>query len=63
MNITVTDDEILEDDESFEMTLEPTPDLDSRIILGPATAEINIIDDDGVFLYTVYSVWIGTISC
>ena len=45
--MTITDDEILEDNESYEVTLQRTSDLDNRIILAPMTAEINIIDDDG----------------
>ena len=47
INMTITDDEILEDNESYEVTLQRTPDLDNRIILAPMIAEINIIDDDG----------------
>ena len=46
INITINDDEINEDDESFEVTLQHTSDLDDRIIIAPMTAEINIIDDD-----------------
>ena len=46
--MTINDDEILEDNESYEVTLQRTSsDLDNRIILAPTTAEINIIDDDG----------------
>ena len=45
--MTITDDEILEDNESYEVTLQRTSsDLDNRIILTPMTAEVNIIDDD-----------------
>ena len=50
--MTIINDEILEDNETFEVTLEPNPDLDSRILLAPITAEINIIDDD-CKLYTM----------
>ena len=46
--MTINDDEILEDNEPYEVTLQRTlSDLDNRIILAPMTAEINIIDDDG----------------
>ena len=47
-NLTVENDGTLEEMESFEVTLERTPGLDHRIILAPVTAEINIIDDDGM---------------
>ena len=48
VNLTVENDETLEKTESFEVTLERTPGLDHRILLAPVTAEINIIDDDGM---------------
>ena len=49
MNLTVENDGTLEETETFEVTLERTPVLDHRIILAPVTAEINIIDDDGIY--------------
>ena len=42
-------DEELEKTESFTVTLERTSDLDSRIILAPVNAKININDDDGTY--------------
>ena len=48
VNLTVENDGTLEKTESFEVTLERTPGLDHRILLAPVTAEINIIDDDGI---------------
>ena len=58
--MTINDDEILEDNESYEVTLQRTSsDLDNRIILAPMTAEIDIIDDDSK-LHTIllsYMVW------
>ena len=60
--MTITDDEIPEDNESYEVTLQRTSsDLDNRIILAPMIAEINIIDDDGK-LHTnniIYHIWYG----
>ena len=59
--MTITDDEILEDNESYEVTLQCTSDLDNRIILAPMIAEINIIDDDSK-LHTnniIYHIWYG----
>ena len=59
--MTITDDEILEDNESYEVTLQRTSDLDNRIILAPMIAEINIIDDDSK-LHTnniIYHIWYG----
>ena len=50
VNLTVENDVTLEETESFEVTLQRTPDLDERIILTPATAEISIIDDDGLLM-------------
>ena len=60
VNMTIINDEILEDNETFEVTLEPNPDLDSRILLAPITAEINIIDDD-CKLYTM--LYIQSVRC
>ena len=60
--MTITDDEIPEDSESYEVTLQRTSsDLDNGIILTPMTAEINIIDDDSK-LHTnniIYHIWYG----
>ena len=59
--MTITDDDILEDNESYEVTLQRTSDLYNRIILAPMTAEINIIDDDSK-LHTnniIYHIWYG----
>ena len=60
--MTINDDEIPEDSESYEVTLQRTSsDLDNRIILTTMTAEINIIDDDSK-LHTnniIYHIWYG----
>ena len=46
--IPIVDDMIVELTESFFVTLERTPGLDSRITLDPVDGEIEITDDDGV---------------
>ena len=48
---TIVDDMIVELTESFFVTLERTPGLDSRITLDPVDGEIEIIDDDGVYMF------------
>ena len=45
--LTIVDDNISERRELFYLTLERTPDLDSRIILNPRHGEVKIDDDDG----------------
>ena len=45
--IPIVDDMIVELTESFSVTLERTPGLDSRITLKPVDGEIKIYDDDG----------------
>ena len=48
-------DEELEKTESFTVTLERTPDLDSRIILASVNADIEIIDDESkIFLLVLF---------
>ena len=50
--IPIVDDMIVElTDESFFITLERTPGLDSRITLDPVDGEIEITDDDGVYMF------------
>ena len=46
--IPIVDDMIVELTESFFVTLERTPGLDSRITLDPVDGEIEIIDDAGL---------------
>ena len=52
--MSIVDDAILEDDESFDVTLERTPDLDSRITLDPVDAVVEIIDDDGRYYENIH---------
>ena len=49
VNITIHDDMIVENVESFNVTLERTPGLDMRITLDPVDGEIEISDNDGQF--------------
>ena len=46
VNILIVDDDILEGNESFIISLENTTDLDSRICLSSGSAEVTILDDD-----------------
>ena len=50
----IMDDIILENGESFILTLERTPDLDSRITLDPVNGVVEITENDG--RYSDYSV-------
>ena len=46
VNISIVDDLTLEMAESFDISLNRTADLDSRITLNPAEGTIQIIDND-----------------
>ena len=46
VNVAIVEDILVESIETFGVTLERTPDLDSRITLNPVTEEIEIIDND-----------------
>ena len=48
--VTIVDDDILEMTESFDVTLERTPGLDSRITLDPVDGVVEITDDDGEYM-------------
>ena len=49
IEIPIVDDMIVEETESFFVTLERTPGLDSRITLDPVDGEIEITDNDGLW--------------
>ena len=49
--IPIVDVMIVELTESFFVTLERTPGLDSRITLDPVDGAIELIDDDGVYMF------------
>ena len=48
VDITIVDDGVLENVESFFVSLESTPGLDSRITLNPTRAEVQITDNEGL---------------
>ena len=50
MNVDIIDDQAVENPESFGITLERTPDLDSRITLDPVDGVVQIRDDDGNYM-------------
>ena len=50
VDVPITDDEVLENPESFCVSLQGNG-LDSRITLEPTEAEIEIIDNDGMYRY------------
>ena len=50
VNVTIVNDDILEMPESFTVTLERTPGLDSRITLNPVDTVVEITDDDGEYI-------------
>ena len=55
VNISIVDDDVIEDTESFSVLLTETPGLDVRITLDPVEAEIEIIDNDSEYrAITVY---------
>ena len=49
MLVNITDDEILENIESFNFTLESTFELDTNITLDPVDGVVEINDNDGIF--------------
>ena len=46
VNVVIVEDITVESIETFGITLERTPDLDSRITLTPVAEQIEIIDND-----------------
>ena len=47
VNVSIVDDTILENVESFDVNLKRTPDLDRSITLAPVDGVVEIIDNDG----------------
>ena len=47
VDVSIVDDEIVENDKSLEVALERPPGLDSAIILGPADGVVEITENDG----------------
>ena len=52
VEVSIVNDTVLENVESFDVTLQRTPDLDTRITLTPVDAVVEITDNDGVCVYT-----------
>lgn len=52
-DVSIVDDSIPEYIEFFLLRLERSPGLDSRIILIPITATVEIIDDDCMFIMNI----------
>ena len=48
MSLCIVDDVILENPESFHITVERPSDVDTRITVDPAAGVVTIIDDDGM---------------
>ena len=55
MDIEITNDIILEQPESFTVSLLKSEGLGNEIHLSPVEAEISIIDDDGMCIILRYS--------
>ena len=49
MNITIKDDNVVEDDEVFGITLTRSPCLSNRIRLEPVDGTVTIKDDDSKY--------------
>ena len=47
MNLPIVDDEIVEETESFKVTLERPTDLDGNITLGEVDGVVEMTDNDG----------------
>ena len=47
VEVPIVDDETLELTETFTVTLDRTPTLDTRITLNPVDGDIDILDNDG----------------
>ena len=65
--MTIFDDELLEGNESFLVTLERTMDLHSKIILTTDITNVTIIDDERMLTFTMYAclnhvIWVCFIS-
>ena len=52
VNISIQNDGVLEQLESFFVNLARTPELDCRITLDPVDGDIEILDFNGKFVYS-----------
>ena len=53
INVTIENDDITEQNETFSVSLQRTATLDSRITLNPKSATVHITDDDGMHYTSV----------
>ena len=53
VDVPIVDDEIVENVDTFEVSLQRPPGLDSRITLSPVDGIIDISDNDGKYDVTV----------
>ena len=49
VDVPIVDDEIVENDESFEVTLQRPPGLDTTITLAPVDGVVEISENDGKY--------------
>ena len=49
LNIVITDDNILEDDETFNLTIDQFTLPDGVVVADPSQVTVAIVDDDGEF--------------
>ena len=47
LNIVITDDNILEDDETFNLTIDQSSLPDGVVVVDPSQVTVTIVDDDG----------------
>ena len=57
VDVSIVDDVVQENVESFNISMKRTPDLDSRIVLHPANGVVKITDNDGRYTYTTIRRW------
>ena len=50
--VSIVDDDVVEETESFTISMERTPGLDKNIHFEPVSGDIKIIDNDGMFVWT-----------
>ena len=53
----IVNDTIVESTESFFVTLERTPGLDSRITLNPVIGEVEIVENNGMYFLSFWSTY------
>ena len=57
--ISIKNDDVVEQIESFYVTLERTPGLDDSVLLGPTQQVVTIVNDDGEAKLMSHSLWYG----